>query len=61
MARNYNLGITSLSVSFLAIVTCSDGKSATMWDAIKKEPMPIKMQEPPHTPTGSVIFISLIF
>ena len=52
MARNYNLGITSLSVSFLAIVTRSDGKSATMWDAIKNEPMRTLTKEPTHHPAG---------
>ena len=36
LAHNYHLGMTPLSVSFLAIVTRSGGKSATVWDAIKK-------------------------
>ena len=46
MARNYNWGITPLSASFLAIVTRSGGKSATVWDAIKNEPMRTPTQEP---------------
>ena len=44
--------MTPLSVSFLAIVTRSGGKSATVWDAIKNEPMRTLTKEPPHRPTG---------
>ena len=53
MARNYNWGMTPLSASFLAIVTRSGGKSATVWDAIKKnEPMRAPTKEPTHHPAG---------
>ena len=52
LAHNCHLGMTPLSVSFFAIVTRSGGKSATVWDAKKNEPMRTPTQEPRHYPTG---------
>ena len=44
--------MTPLSVSFLAIVTRSGGKSATVWDAIKKRANANSYQTTPHHPTS---------